>query len=124
MLKKSRVILLRCCSGIVAVWGFCRIHRQSLVTSGRDECGVDPLDGTKYQQWVKRLETIFTSYMQFNPDIDQLRVIKATGEEEIRIEREEGQIAPAIDLQDKSDRSYFNNAMQLPRKKSTCRRLN
>ena len=87
------------------------LHRAEM------NAGVDPLDGTEYQQWVKRLETIFTSYMQFNPDIDQLRVIKATGEEEIRIEREEGQIAPAIDLQDKSDRSYFNNAMQLPRKK-------
>lgn len=75
--------------------------------------GVDPFDNTLYGQWKTRLETIFTSYMQFNPYIDQLRVIKASGEEEIRTERVDSHVQVAEVLQNKADRHYFTGSLAL-----------
>ena len=75
--------------------------------------GVDPTDGTAYVQWKSRLETIFISYMQFNPYIEQLRIIKASGQEEIRVERADSQVQIATRLQDKASRPYFIESVSL-----------
>lgn len=75
--------------------------------------GIDPLDGTEYAQWKSRLETIFVSYLQFNPYIDQLRIIKASGQEEIRVERADNQVQIAGQLQNKADRPYFIESIAL-----------
>ena len=79
--------------------------------------GVDPLDGTRAEQWKQRLETIFISMLQNNPEIDQLRIISAdlNGMELVRVDRLTGRISAIADaeLQEKGDTDYFNEAMNL-----------
>ncbi|WP_102794639.1 ATP-binding protein [Bowmanella denitrificans] len=73
--------------------------------------GVDPLDGTKLEQWKQRLSTIFTALMQNRIEIDQLRVISTerAGREVVRVDRVAGALltTPTERLQTKSDSGYF-----------------
>lgn len=79
--------------------------------------GVDPLDGTRFDQWQNRLETIFAAMLRSNPEIDQLRVIstQTAGRELIRVDRAGGSIniAPESDLQDKGQTDYYLAASSL-----------
>lgn len=51
--------------------------------------GVDPEDGSTYEQWRERLETIFESVMRGQPQYDQLRYLALTegAPELIRVDR-------------------------------------
>lgn len=79
--------------------------------------GVDPLDNTTFEQWIKRLETIFIAKLKNQHDIDQLRVLNAKGMEILRVDRLSGRIEahPKFELQDKSQSQYFNKAQTLQR---------
>ena len=80
--------------------------------------GIDEVDNTSYAQWVKRLETIFISFIQHKQSIDQLRVIAFdSGNELVRVEKRHGKVE-AIEkqwLQNKSDSDYFKRVSQLSR---------
>lgn len=77
--------------------------------------GIDPFDNTSFEQWLKRLETIFIAKLKNQQDIDQLRILNAEGLELLRVDRLSGRIEahPSFDLQDKSQASYFKNAQSL-----------
>ncbi|WP_100913713.1 ATP-binding protein [Pseudoalteromonas spongiae] len=79
--------------------------------------GIDPFDGTTFEQWKNRLETIFVGFMQNNPNITQLRVVEvsASGKELIRVDKNGSQIAPVkhYQLQNKSSEPYFLPSSQL-----------
>lgn len=78
--------------------------------------GIDPSDGTRLEQLQRRLETTFVAFIENNKEVDQLRVITASGEgkEFIRVEREGGSVSVAnyIELQPKASRSYFKESVQ------------
>ncbi|MEO2266594.1 ATP-binding protein [Pseudoalteromonas sp. YIC-656] len=90
--------------------------------------GIDPYDGTEYNQWKNRLETIFTAFMQNKASVDQLRVISSVGEgkELIRVERRGGLIeaVPDYGLQVKRNSTYFLPSSQLMANQVYMSRLN
>ena len=65
---------------------------------------------------MERLETNFPTLLEAKKDYDQLRWIDASGKEIVRAELSNGQprLVPHKDLQNKGDRYYFTEAMQLP----------
>lgn len=73
--------------------------------------GIDPYDGTTYQQWKERLETIFIGFMENNLAVEQLRIIavSAEGKELIRVQRVGASVeaVPDYSLQAKSAEPYF-----------------
>ncbi|WP_162266437.1 ATP-binding protein [Paraglaciecola hydrolytica] len=72
---------------------------------------VDPLDGTSTAQWKTRLTTIFTAFLQSNPEIRQIRFIgKANnGKELVRVEKNANRlvVTPNELLQEKGNTDYF-----------------
>ena len=79
--------------------------------------GIDPYDGTTYNQWKERLETIFIGFMENNLAVEQLRVIAVTaeGRELIRVQRVGASVeaVPDYSLQAKSSEPYFLPSSQL-----------
>lgn len=77
--------------------------------------GVDPVDGTHYGQWRRRLETIFVAFLQNNREYEQLRVLNAEGMELVRVDRHAGgvHVIPDASLQNKHDRDYFKASQTL-----------
>ena len=79
--------------------------------------GIDPYDGTTYNQWKERLETIFIGFMENNLAVEQLRVIAVTaeGKELIRVQRVGASVeaVPDYSLQAKSGEPYFLPSSQL-----------
>ncbi|MBT1066150.1 response regulator [Bowmanella sp. Y26] len=73
--------------------------------------GLDPLDGTRLEQWKFRLSTIFKALMQNRTEIAQLRIISTenSGLEIVRVDRIAGtlEVIPPERLQNKSDSDYF-----------------
>ncbi|WIO75211.1 ATP-binding protein [Porticoccaceae bacterium LTM1] len=80
--------------------------------------GVDPYDNTRIDEWKRRLETIFESYLSRNPDVNQIRYIgfADNGRELVRVEREDGRVVvvSANQLQNKSNTGYFQEISKLP----------
>lgn len=77
--------------------------------------GYDELESSSYQQWKDRLAVIFTSEMNAKGVFDQIRYIDENGSEIVRVNNIFGgaETVAETDLQDKSDRGYFIEAMQL-----------
>lgn len=80
--------------------------------------GVDPTDGTTYQQWRARLETIFLAYLENNPTVVQARyIVKNNGwYEVVRAERSDNSIliTEESDLQEKTGRDYLEQLKYTP----------
>ena len=81
------------------------------IVRARENNGVDPVDTTTSIQWKRRLETIFVGFIENNEEIDQLRIIEASGEgmEYIRVVRDGGSIhvASEHELQAKGGKRLF-----------------
>lgn len=79
--------------------------------------GIDPYDGTTFQQWKERLEIIFIGFMENNLAVEQLRIIEvsALGKELIRVQRRGAAVeaVPDFSLQPKAEMSYFLPSSQL-----------
>lgn len=75
--------------------------------------GIDPLDNTTYDQWVARLNTIFEAYMMNMVHIYQLRIIRANGEEIVRVERANGVVSASKKFQNKQTTNYVKEGLQL-----------
>ena len=73
--------------------------------------GIDEEDGTRLEQWQRRLEIIFEAYLEDNPAIMQARYIGLAdnGMELVRVDRTAGNIKVrrGKELQAKGDRDYF-----------------
>ncbi|MGQ8366715.1 ATP-binding protein [Glaciecola sp. 1036] len=77
--------------------------------------GVDPLDGTTTELWLKRLSQIFAGFMQYKIEYSQLRVLDAQGQEILRVEKQNNQVSvvPENDLQNERDNPNFLAASKL-----------
>lgn len=86
---------------------------QGLIRSKKT--GFDEVDKSTYQQWIQRMQRIFTAYHQVNESIIQIRYIDENGKEMVRLDKKDGQIVSTPDeqLQDKSDRPYFFETKKL-----------
>ncbi len=77
--------------------------------------GVDPHDGPTCLESRERLETLFRGYMATHQDSVTIRLIDENGLERVRVNMVDGTpwVVPASQLQDKSKRYYFREAMGL-----------
>ncbi|MFT4821041.1 MAG: two-component system sensor histidine kinase/response regulator, partial [Candidatus Azotimanducaceae bacterium] len=89
---------------------------QGIVRATNNE-GIDPLDGTRIEQWKAQLQTIFVAFLETHPHIQQIRYIGIDDEglELVRAERRSGniQIVPEALLQEKSGNNYFTDIVRL-----------
>ena len=80
--------------------------------------GVDPLDNSSSAQWRIMLERNFIDLLEVNSDLFQVRLIGVAdgGREIARVERIGDRIAatPKEKLQQKGNRGYFKETVQLP----------
>ncbi|MGE0268646.1 MAG: ATP-binding protein [Candidatus Omnitrophota bacterium] len=86
---------------------------QGLIRSKKT--GFDEVDKSTYQQWIQRMQRIFTAYHQVNESIIQIRYIDENGKEMVRLDKKDGEIViiPDEKLQDKSGRPYFLETKKL-----------
>lgn len=79
--------------------------------------GADQAGGSSLEQWVERLAQIFLALAEARPQYFQLRLIGIADEglELVRVERDEAglRVTPAGALQQKSERYYFRQALEL-----------
>ncbi|MHB1115469.1 bifunctional diguanylate cyclase/phosphodiesterase [Sideroxydans sp.] len=73
--------------------------------------GIDPRENNSRQVWARRLQEIFSAYLDAHPEYFQARYIGLadSGRELVRVERKDGRIVVTQprDLQRKGDRDYF-----------------
>ncbi len=90
---------------------------QGIVRS-RQNGGIDPLDGSTYELWRKRLEMIFQSMMMPYPHYIQIRYIAAdeNGQELVRVNRngDKTETVNPEDLQKKGEEPYFAATKEMP----------
>ena len=77
----------------------------------------DQQDGSTYQQWVKRQQSIFISMLRNKPEYLKIRFINKNGQEMIVVGREGNKIIPLTgdQLQNKAHRIYFKETLKLPK---------
>ncbi|MDX1513809.1 MAG: methyl-accepting chemotaxis protein [Gammaproteobacteria bacterium] len=96
------------------------------IVRARDNNGVDPLDGSTYDLWAARLETIFVAMLQTKPEYWQLRYFDEDGNELVRVDALDGEIR-AVEkaaLQNHRDSDFFQGAMRLSEDGLFVSRLN
>ncbi|QEL56219.1 response regulator [Chromobacterium paludis] len=81
--------------------------------------GFDQQENTTTDIWRKRLDTIFSAFLQANPDISALRLIgaKDNGKELVRVERDPYgaiRVVPDAQLARRGGRDYVADALRLP----------
>ena len=88
---------------------------QGLLRSSRNR-GVDLQGRSSVAQWEQRLQKIFAAMLRTQPDYLMARFIGADGRERVRVDRTaEGIVAAGKDaLQDKADRPYVIDTLELP----------
>ncbi|MBU4044717.1 MAG: PAS domain S-box protein, partial [Gammaproteobacteria bacterium] len=73
--------------------------------------GIDPRENNSRQVWERRLQEIFSAYLNAHPEYFQARYIGLAdgGRELVRVERKDGRVvvSQTRDLQRKGDRDYF-----------------
>ena len=86
------------------------------IVRARNNGGFDELEQSSFEQWQKRLGTIFVSVINSQGLYGQLRYIDAVGNEIVRVNNINGvaSIAEEGDLQYKGNRQYIINAQFLP----------
>ncbi len=80
--------------------------------------GVDAVDRLSEPQWRQRVTELFEACLRTTPEYFQVRLISADGEgrEIVRVERRDGRAVavPEQQLQQKSNRTYFQQALRAP----------
>jgi diguanylate cyclase (GGDEF)-like protein/PAS domain S-box-containing protein len=79
--------------------------------------GFDPVDKNDYAVWARRLQEIFTAFLETRPEYFQASYIGLAdhGRELVRVERLQGKVVvvPETGLQQKSSRDYFKASLKL-----------
>ena len=77
--------------------------------------GIDPQDDSSYEEWVGRLEDLFTDMMEEKSYYMQLRYIDEAGDELVRVDSDGTTVSPipTDQLQNKGDRGYFTETIGL-----------
>ncbi len=86
------------------------------ILRARLEGGYDAENHNSYEDWRKRLETIFVSMMRSEEKYMQLRYIDEMGNERVRVNFEDGHpvVVAEKELKNKANRYYFKKAMKMP----------
>ncbi|MCO6188302.1 PAS domain S-box protein [Rhizobium sp. L1K21] len=106
---------------------FLRMERDAVIVSqtppiqgiirSRAAGGIDPLDGSSYQRWRTRLETIFASVIRRRSEYTQIRYIGFAddGREIVRVNStgDEVERVPEAELQEKGNEPYMQIATGL-----------
>lgn len=81
----------------------------------KEGSGIDRENNSTYQNWVDRMQIIFSSMMEVKPYYMQLRYIDEKGNEIVRLDSDSKNIKviPNSQLQNKADRDYFSATMKL-----------
>ena len=81
----------------------------------RDNDGTDPQDNSSYDEWVGRLQVLFTEMMEEKAQYMQLRYLDESGNELVRVDSDGTTVTPiaAGQLQNKSESDYFSETMAL-----------
>lgn len=83
--------------------------------------GVDPYDGTRLDEWKRRLQTIFSTAVSADAAYNQVRLIDAgaDGMEVVRVDQlgknQSLRVVEGDDLQAKGSRTYFQDGIKCPR---------
>jgi PAS domain S-box-containing protein len=89
------------------------------IRRAREAHGFDAQGGSTLKQWRMRLAQIFHAFAAARPGYFQLRLIGVDdgGRELVRVERRADgfHTTPLMDLQQKGDRYYFHEALNLPK---------
>lgn len=85
------------------------------IIRAREGNGVDRESNSTYQNWVERMQIIFSSLMEVKPYYMQLRYIDEKGNELVRVDSDGKniKILPDNQLQNKAERDYFYLTMKL-----------
>ena len=85
------------------------------IIRAKDNNGYDPIDKSTYRQWIERLESLFKQFAKAQDHYMQIRLIDESGMELVRVNHdgEDARHVPEQELQDKSSRYYFKEAMRL-----------
>ena len=78
--------------------------------------GYDSVDGSTWDQWYRRLETLFSDYVATNPGTVQVRYLDEAGREFLRVEQDStgnAHLVPTEELQNKGGRDYFITSSNL-----------
>lgn len=77
--------------------------------------GIDPLDKSTYQSWVKRLEIIFFSILESRSYYDKIRFLDENGNEIVRVNNQQNKtvIATKPELENERENEYFQEALKL-----------
>jgi signal transduction histidine kinase len=77
-----------------------------------NETGFDVEESTPEELWKERLGSIFSSFVDADSSIDQMRYLNKDGLEIVRVNNVDGDsfVVPGGSLQDKSNSYYFENA--------------
>ncbi|NEP48460.1 MAG: methyl-accepting chemotaxis protein [Moorea sp. SIO3C2] len=77
--------------------------------------GVDKQGNSSYDNWVKRLQTVFAVMMQAKPYYMELRYLDDKGNEMVRVDSDGTKITviPKAQLQNKAKRSFFTETIKL-----------
>jgi PAS domain S-box-containing protein len=88
---------------------------QGLIRA-REGGGSDPESGMSYAMWVEHLQDHFEAIARGYERYAELRYLDENGNEMVRVDYDGTQTrrVPSSELQNKADRYYFQEAMQLP----------
>ncbi|GAA6173316.1 hypothetical protein NBRC116592_29860 [Colwellia sp. KU-HH00111] len=81
------------------------------------EHGLDPKSNESLNIWKQRLATTFTAFLKNQPQYLQIRYIKNSGDELVRVERNHNNqvvITNDLALQNKSNSNYVSETIKLP----------
>jgi methyl-accepting chemotaxis protein len=87
---------------------------QGLIRAN-DSGGVDPKTNTSYNAWIEQLQTTLVGLMEAKPSYMQLRYLDEKGNEIVRVDSDgtNVKVIPKAKLQNKADRPYFSETMEL-----------
>lgn len=85
------------------------------IIRAKDGNGVDPKTNTSYNAWSDQLQTTLVGLMETKPYYTQLRYLDEKGDEIVRVDSDgtNVKILPKTALQNKADRPYFSETMEL-----------
>ena len=85
------------------------------IVRARAHGGIDPTDGSSYDEWVGQLQSLFVDMIEEKPHYMQLRYLDEAGNELVRVEGERGQVqvVTSTQLQNKADARYFVETMKI-----------
>ncbi len=89
---------------------------QAIIRAIKDN-GIDPENNESLAVWQYRLSTIFSAFLTNHSQYLQIRYIKNSGEELVRVERnsnDQVEIASNTELQNKSTAEYLTETVKLP----------